>query len=119
VLNISGILTDTPIDKSIAGGVTVSTVAFGRASKVFAELEEIDKNDTLVTIITGLRQYKNMLFEELTGLRPENGFYGLTFNAKLRQIIKVTETGEFVNPVAENVEHTVAGLSSQGVVTPI
>ena len=116
VLNISGLLTDTPIAKNIPlfGAINSSE---GRARKLMDSIVKIDEEDVLFTIITGIKAYKNLLFEELT---PQKGSEdsAVRFQAKCKQVQVVTKSGEFFTDVSADVQHTVFGIASEGVVIP-
>ncbi len=116
VLNISGLLTDTPIAKNIPlfGAIFSSE---GRARKLMDSIVKIDEEDVLFTIITGIKAYKNLLFEELTPQRGSEDS-AVRFQAKCKQIQAVTKSGEFFTDVSSDVQHTVFGIVSEGVVIP-
>ena len=116
VLNISGLLTDTPIAKNIPlfGAINSSE---GRARKLMDDIVKIDEEDILFTIITGIKAYKNLLFEELTPQRGSEDS-AVRFQAKCKQVQVVTKSGEFFTDVSADVQHTVFGIASEGVVIP-
>jgi len=116
VLNISGLLTDTPIAKNIPlfGAIFSSE---GRARKLMDDIVKIDGENVLFTIITGMKAYKNLLFEELTPQRGSEDS-AVRFQAKCKQIQAVSKSGEFFTDVSADVQHTVFGIASEGIVVP-
>jgi Dit-like tail protein len=116
VLNISGVLTDTPIAKNIPlyGALNSSE---GRARKLMDEIVKIDAEGVLFTIVTGIKAYKNLLFEELTPQRSSEDS-AVRFQAKCKQVLVVDASGKFLKNVSSDVTHTAFGIIGQGVATP-
>jgi len=116
VLNMSGLLTDTPIAKNIPlfGAIFSSE---GRARKLMDDIVNVDNENVLFTIITGMKAYKNLLFEELTPQRGSEDS-GIRFQAKCKQIQAVSKSGEFFTDVSSDVQHTAFGIIGGGIVVP-
>lgn len=117
VLNISGVLTDTAIAKNIPLFAALNS-SEGRARKLMDDIVKVDNENVLFTIITGIKAYKNLLFEELTPQRSADDS-AVRFQAKCKQIQAVTKSGEFFTDVSVDVQHTAFGIVGNGIVVPV
>jgi len=117
VLNLSGVLTDTPIAKNIPFFAAINS-SEGRARKLMDDIVKIDDENVLFTIVTGIKAYKNLLFEELTPQRNSEDA-AVRFQAKCKQVQVVTKSGEFFTDVSSDIQHTAFGIIGSGVVVPL
>jgi hypothetical protein len=87
-LKISG-----AISASSSFGIEFGSLCYSKLIDAVEQLRKMHAERTTVTIVTGLGQYEDMAFTDLTIERSNNSTTGgqwLTINAGLRKIIKVT-----------------------------
>lgn len=116
VLNMSGIFTDTPIAKNIPLFALINS-SEGRGRRLMDDVVKIDEENVLFTIITGIKAYKNLLFEELTPQKSSEDS-AVRFQAKCKQVQVVSKSGEFFTDVSADVQHTAFGIVGNGIVVP-
>lgn len=116
-LSISGIFTDTPLSKTIPFFEALNSEE-GRARQLWDDLVKVDESNVFFTIITGVKAYKNLLFEELIASRnsPESA---IRFRARVKQVLITTQNGTLPTNVSEDVFHTTQGLQAEGIVIPL
>lgn len=108
LLTIEGIISDDPItvlDTSILERTVTSLTpsalrskvgyglsgVFGKPSKeAFDQFERIYDNKIPVTIVTGLKEYTNMIMEDFSAPRDSKTVRSLRFNATFRQVTIVS-----------------------------
>ncbi len=115
-ITMQGFFTDTPISKN--NPFTTYLESFeGRARDQFDKLVAIRNLKTKFTLITGIKAYPNLLFEEISAPRASGKGQRVDFSAKITQVLitNANSSNKYKN-VAENVEHSVAGLISLGTV---
>lgn len=81
-VTISGIVTDTPVNIFSERN---------RSIRVFNALVEIHRKREVVTLITGIKQYKNMVMTTLNVPRDIQTGQSLTFNMEFQQVIYSNE----------------------------
>jgi hypothetical protein len=87
-LKISG-----AISASSSFGIEFGSLCYSKMIDAIEQLRKMHAERTTVTVVTGLGQYEDMAFTDLTIERSNNSTTGgqwLTINAGLRKIIKVT-----------------------------
>ena len=106
-LKIEGLVTNTPSPTSDAPSfpVTVGDVTFlskskfdaARAGTAYSDLLALKENATLITVVTGLRTYDNMVIESLDVPRDARTGQALRFSCSLKQIrTAVVQTAKIV-----------------------
>ena len=77
-LNISGLITDTPLN---------FLLGFNRSVSAYNELLRLQKNKELLTVVTGIKIYENMILTSISVPRDSQSGKSLTFNINLQKII--------------------------------
>jgi hypothetical protein len=106
-LKIEGLVTNTPMPEAGAPQfpVTVGDVTFlskskfdaARAGTAYADLLALKENATLITVVTGLRTYDNMVIESLDVPRDARTGQTLRFSCSLKQIrTAVVQTAKII-----------------------
>lgn len=103
-LSVTAIISDTPL--GISGLFQIPTDP-SLSREGWERLLEMQKKDFPITVITGLKAYKNMQFESLVANRNSGNVGGITFTAKMKEIVTVASL-----IVGDNVK-TSAGLNIQ------
>lgn len=117
-VTMQGFFTDTPISKNNPLASYLNSYE-GRSRDEFDKLTAIRNLKTKFTLITGIKAYPNMLFEEISAPRSSGKGQRVDFSAKIRQV-QITNNNSSIRfqNVAEDVEHSVVGLLSLGAVSP-
>lgn len=103
-LTIEGVVSNTPINSTQQSrvvdvlGVPFETTSLsdqiqgvaGYAEQAYAVLEEFRRNGTVLTVVTRLRTYDNMILSSLSIPRDKQTGDALFFTASFKQIILVT-----------------------------
>lgn len=87
---LTGLISDTPLSPGQArrAGVAEGTVKEipGRSQLVYEQLRTLKDTGKLITVVTGLRTYENMLVTKLSAPRDNKTGDALMFTMGLRQI---------------------------------
>jgi hypothetical protein len=107
VLKIEGMVSNTPLPSSDAPAypVTVNGITFlsksqfqaARAGTAYSDLLSLQSSASLITVVTGLRTYDNMVIESLDVPRDAKVGQALRFSCTLKQIkTAVLQTAKIV-----------------------
>lgn len=118
-ITMQGFFTDTPISKNNPFATYLEAYE-GRARDMFDSLMAIRDRKTKFTLITGIKAYPNLLFEELSAPRASGKGQRVDFSAKITQVLITNANSSLkYKNVAEDVEHSTAGLISLGTVATV
>ena len=116
-ITLQGFFSDTPISKNNPVAAYLDSYE-GRARDQFAKLQKIRDDKQKFTLVTGVKAYTNLLFEEISIQRSAGKGQRLDFSAKVKQIVIVNpDTGIADRAVAYDVEHSAFGLVNLGTVS--
>lgn len=118
IINIAGIITDTPLLKLNPNGGFV-TPEEGRAIDRIKALLDLRERRQLFSVSTTLGVYRDYFFQEFTpSFTPDDG-YSARFTATLKQLRLVTfRTGRRVLNQSQNISSRAADTNDVGKVTP-
>ncbi|MBT4263802.1 MAG: hypothetical protein HOD85_06285 [Deltaproteobacteria bacterium] len=118
-ITLNGFFTDTPISKNNPFNSLLNS-SEGRGRDMWSSLVAIRDQKKKFVLVTGIKAYKNLLFEELSAQRAAGDGQKVNFSAKIRNVI-ITNPVSFSGfaEVAFDVEHSVMGLISLGAVSPV
>lgn len=121
VLRIEGLVTNSPLPTSAdvpatytrAGQTVTSSSRFyeTRAGQAYADLKAMKDSGQLLTVVTALRSYDNMVIQTLNVPRDATSGQALRFSAVLKQI-------RIVSNKSVNVVQVAKKKKDQGTVTP-
>lgn len=87
-LNLVGLVTDTPLN---------ILLGFNRSITAFNRLIDIHRNKEIVTVVTGIKVYTNMVMTSLNVPRDLSTGQSLTFNMQFQKIILDSSTRLILN----------------------
>lgn len=109
-LTIEGVITDTPLGFAVIGNIqnlvrTVETM-FGKSSRsidAYNQLMKLRNDRQPFKVVTGLRQYSNMILTELSVVRTKDTGNSINFKAVMEEIriVKSATSGSFSSGVAD------------------
>lgn len=109
-LTVEGVISDTPLGFAIIGNIqnlvrSVSTL-FGKSSRsvdAYNRLLKLRQDRQPFKVITGLKQYKNMILSDLSVVRTKDTGNAIHFRAVMEEIniVSSATTGAFSSGVAD------------------
>lgn len=92
--------------------------AFNKVDDAYRELVKLQRTRVPFTVVTGLNQYENMLFKELSIPRIGTDGQSIRFNAVLKEILVVgANSANNRDRIANDVKHTALQTISKGLVS--
>jgi hypothetical protein len=107
-VTIEGIVSNTPvISKAVRFATGGDSVEDGRAESAYATLMAIFDSAKVISIITGLKQYDNMVVESLRFPRDKNTGSTLRFTACCKEIrVAASQTVKVTQPRGAGQQHS-------------
>jgi hypothetical protein len=111
-LELDFTITDTPISAfSPLSGITSKQ---GRSRDEFARLEKMWKNKNTLTIVTGLKVYKNMMIQSLTARRDRGFKVDVSMALINYKTVETLATDSSTKDTVPEIEHSVGKSSLLG-----
>lgn len=101
-LSVEGVVSDAPLREDV-----ISTSGASRSVDAFTRLQNIQKEKLLVTVVTGLKTYTNMILRTLSPVRNAKTGKALRFNARFEEV-RIVESDVAFIPVAQEASQDLA-----------
>lgn len=86
-LKIEGLITDTPITSTIATIIdAITSYNDNRSRKIYDKLVDIQKAGEPITVVTGFKQYENMILKSLSVSRSSDTGAAIQYSAEFIEI---------------------------------